>query len=184
MTVPRRSASIAPSAAILGAALVVLLAACGPTTTQPPVDVPSPSVIANPEPSLTPVPGGPGGPARSAVASHAPRTTNVEGFGEIADDVPASFPRLPDETETDGAVAAATSGTFVSNLGPGTASQLIARALEARGWTVDVSSPLEDGTVVLDATGPSAGCRTEVRFTPASGSIFMSVLYGASCPDS
>ena len=51
-----------------------------------------------------------------------------------------------------------------------------------KGWTVDAGSPLEDGTVVLEATGAPAGCKAEIRFTPVSGSLIMEVLFGASCP--
>jgi hypothetical protein len=53
--------------------------------------------------------------------------------------------------------------------------------LTASGWTVDAGSPLEDGTVVLEAARPNA-CKAEIRFTPRGGSVIMSVLYGASCP--
>jgi hypothetical protein len=109
-----------------------------------------------------------------------PTTTDVEGFGRIQDRVPASFPRLPDQTESE--IGSTTSGMFVSNLDPGAASRSMRDALTAQGWTVDMGTPLEDGTVVLVASGRQPGCKAEVRFTPASGSILMSVLYGASCP--
>jgi len=55
-------------------------------------------------------------------------------------------------------------------------------ALTRADWTVDVGSPLEDGTVVLDATHAPAGCKAEVRLRPESGTVSMSVLYGAACP--
>ena len=55
-------------------------------------------------------------------------------------------------------------------------------ALAAQGYQVNVGSPLEDGTVVLDATGPDPACKIQVRFTPQSGSVIMTVLYGAACP--
>jgi hypothetical protein len=177
-----------PAASLLvaiTAALFTMMAACSPAAPTAPTGTASASGSSgtNAEPSLTPVPGGPGGPARSAVASHAPRTTTeVEGFGTISDTLPASFPKLPDQTESE--VSSPASGLFVSNLDPGAASKLIAAALRAQGWKVDVGSPLEDGTVVLEATVAPTGCKTEVRFTPASGSILMSVLYGAACPSS
>lgn len=182
VTVLRRPAA---RLVVVFATLVLLVIACSPRTgpARPTAaGTPGPGASTT-EPSLTPVPGGPGGPARSAVASHAPRPdTSVEGFGDIADEVPASFPRLPDETESD--VGTPASGTYVSNVEVAAASRLIAAGLQAQGWSVDVGSPLEDGSVVLDATRPPAGCRTEVRFTPTSGSIFITVLYGASCPSS
>ena len=107
-------------------------------------------------------------------------TTDVEGFGRILDKVPPSFPKLPDQSESE--IGSTSSGMFVSNLDPQTASQTIRDGLVAQGWTVDVGSPLEDGTVVLEATGTTKGCKAEVRFMPASGSILMLVLVGASCP--
>jgi hypothetical protein len=125
------------------------------------------------------VPGGPASPVIGATVGP-PTTTNVNGFGKIFDRVPASFPRLPDQTESE--IGSAASGMFVSNLDPQTASRTIREGLTAQGWSVDVSTPLEDGTVVLVATGPQPACKAEVRFTPASGSILISVLYGASCP--
>lgn len=187
VTVPRRPAArlVVARLVVAVATLVLLVIACSPGTgpSGQPVGVTPPPSSTGTEPSLTPVPGGPGGPARSAVASHAPRPdTSVDGFGEIADHVPDSFPRLPDETDSD--IGTPASGTYVSNVDAAAASRLIAAGLQAQGWSVDVGSPLEDGTVVLDATRPPAGCRTEVRFTPASGSIFITVLYGASCPSS
>ena len=45
-------------------------------------------------------------------------------------------------------------------------SPRITTHLTEAGWTVDVGSPLEDGSVVLEAQGPPDGCRAEVRFTP------------------
>jgi hypothetical protein len=63
-----------------------------------------------------------------------------------------------------------------------TAARTISNGLVGQGWTVDIGTPLEDGTVVLDATASPPGCKAEVRFTPISGTIIMSVLYGASCP--
>jgi hypothetical protein len=62
------------------------------------------------------------------------------------------------------------------------AARTMAEALTALGWTTDVGSALEDGTVVLDAGGTREGCAAEVRFTPTSGTVVMSVLYGADCP--
>ena len=132
--------------------------------------------------SLTPVPGG-ASPSASAFAetpSRLPATTTVQGFGEIFDALPPSFPRLPDQTETD--IGGATSGQFVSNMTAAAATALLSSRLSAAGWSVDAGSPLEDGSVVVEATRPGSGCKAQITFTPASGSIMMSVLYGATCP--
>jgi hypothetical protein len=56
-------------------------------------------------------------------------------------------------------------------------------ALEAAGFrTEGVSGPLEDGSVVIDSTGPVAGCRVQTTIVRRGGVTMMTVLYGASCP--
>ena len=99
----------------------------------------------------------------------------------IFDSLPPHFPKLPGQ-EPGGTTTGPTSGSFVANTTVGAAVGAIRAALTAAGWSVDVGSPLEDGSVVLEANHAPAGCRTEVRFTPLSGTVSMSVLYGASCP--
>jgi hypothetical protein len=157
--------------ALLGLAAALVFAGCTSAASQ------SPSATARPTPApdLTPVPAGP-----SVVVTSPVTTTDVDGFGRILDKVPPSFPKLPDQSESE--VGSTSSGMFVSNLDPATASRTIRGGLVAQGWSVDVGTPLEDGTIVLEATGPAKGCKAEVRFTPASGSILMLVLVGASCP--
>lgn len=176
MTVPRRRAarSLLP---ILAIALGMLAIACSPV----PSGAPSRSATSGstaPEPSLTAVPGGPSSPTGSA--SGLPTTTETD-FGRIWDALPPSFPTLPGQQPADTG-AGPTSGSFALNMDAATASAAIRTALEARGWTVEVGSPLEDGTVVLQAGGAREGCAAEVRFTPMSGTVVMSVLYGAECP--
>jgi hypothetical protein len=167
--VPRRPAA-GSLVAIVAITLVVLMAGCGPATTS--TQAPGSSA-----PGLT----GAGGPASPVVgATIAPPTTTDTEFGTIFDSLPPSFPKLlgqePSETG-----AGPTSGSFAAKMSVGDARKVIEVSLVAQGWTVAVGSPLEDGTVVLEATA-QAGCKTEVRFTPASGTVIMSVLYGASCP--
>jgi len=94
-----------------------------------------------------------------------------------------SFPTLAGQEPADTG-AGATSGSFAVNMSAEAASRDLAAKLTNLGWTADVATPLEDGTVVLEATGPTPGCKAEVRFTPSTGTIIMSVLYGASCPTS
>jgi hypothetical protein len=124
------------------------------------------------------VPGGPSGrPAGTSV--HPPSTTSTD-FGQIFDSLPASFPKLPGQEPAETGEGP-TSGSFAVNMDPGAASRAMQTALIAAGWTADVGSPLEDGTVVLEAAR-SSGCKAEIRFTPRSGTVIMSVLYGAACP--
>ncbi|TMF33629.1 MAG: hypothetical protein E6I26_13850 [Chloroflexi bacterium] len=176
MTAPRRPAAL-PLVSIT-AAILAILSACGPAATPAPTATPSPA------PSLTPVPGGPSGPAASPVlgpTAGPPTTTEVQGFGQIFDSLPPSFPKLLGATPAETGMGP-TSGAFAADMEPKTASDLILMLLRSAGWSVETGSPLEDGTVVLDATHEPAGCKAQVRFTPVSGSLIMSVLYGASCP--
>lgn len=165
-----------PPVLILAIALVLLSVACGPST-QSPASIP-PS--ATPAPSLTPVPGG------SAAASASPvavtQTNTQTDVGRIWDALPPSFPRIagavPIETG-----AGPTSGTFAVGTDVASAVATIRAGLTGLGYNVDVGSPLEDGSVVLDAGGgEEPECRIEVRFTPLSGTTTMAVLYGAACP--
>jgi hypothetical protein len=170
--VPSRPAA-GSLAAILAITLAVLLAGCGPATTS----TQAPGSPARSAPGLTRV----GGPASPIVgATIAPPTTTDTEFGKIFDSLPPSFPKLlgqePAETG-----AGPTSGSFAARMSVGDARKVIEVSLVAQGWTVAVGSPLEDGTVVLEATA-QAGCKAEVRFTPGSGTVMMSVLYGAACP--
>jgi hypothetical protein len=104
----------------------------------------------------------------------------VTGFGRILDALPPSFPKLPGQEPADTGAGPA-SGSVVANLDVAAASGAIRTALTAAGWTVDAGSPLEDGSVVLEASGANA-CKAEIRFTPRTGSVIMTVLYGATCP--
>ena len=172
MIAPRRSAAgfVVP---IVTIALAVFAAGCGPTpNTQAPARSPGSSI------GLTPVPGGPASPVVGATIG--PPTTTETEFGTIFDALPPSFPKLlgqePAETG-----AGPTSGSFAANMSVADARKIIEVSLVAQGWTVAVGSPLEDGSVVLEAKG-TAGCKAEVRFTPRSGTVMMSVLYGAACP--
>ena len=162
-----------PPILILAIVLVLLAVACGPSVTPSA----TPSAVA---PSLTPVPGG------SAAASASPiavtqTNTNTE-VGRIWDSLPPSFPHFPDSVPTDPG-GGPTSGTFAVGTSLQNAVGTMRAGLTSLGYNVDVGSPLEDGTVVLDAGGgENPECRIEVRFTPLSGTTSMAVLYGASCP--
>lgn len=171
----RRAAD--PLVPILIAVLAVVAVACG--STAPASIRPSARPSSAAGPSLTPVPGGPS--ATVAPAAKPPTTTSVDGFGTIFDALPASFPKLPGQVPADPG-SGPTSGTFAVGMPVAEASATIVAALEDAGWSVDMGSPLEDGSVVLEATRPGTGCKMEVRFTPLSGTVSMSVLYGASCP--
>lgn len=153
-----------PIALAIGLALVAV--GCGtatPATTRPSASVPGGNA--------SPVVGPTVGP---------PTTTDTE-FGTIFDALPPSFPKLPGQEPAETG-AGATSGSFAVNLSAADASAALGSALAEAGWGIDVGDPLEDGSIVLEATRSPAGCKVEARFTPRSGTVIMSVLYGASCP--
>ena len=136
---------------------------------------PSPS---SGQPSLTPVPGAPS----SAPATPLPSTTNTE-FGRVWDALPPSWPEMPGQSESE--IASGASAGLVVDGAPVALANLLATELERHGWHVDVGSPLEDGTVVVEATHAPAGCKVEARFSgDAAGSDpgTLIVYYGAACP--
>src|SRR4051812_21872987 len=175
VTVPRRRvASLLRSVAAIG--LTCALAACSSTVSPSPSARPSassrPSAAA---PSLTPVPGG-----RSPTPAPSLPTTSQTEFGRIWDAVPKTFPKLTGQSESE--IGTAASGQFVVNGEVPGLVQEMRTDLTELGWTVDVGSPLEDGSVVIEARGTATGCTAEVRFEPHSGTVALTVLYGASCP--
>ena len=177
MTRLRRWAAT-PLIPILAIALALLAVSCGPAAPSPVSATSSPP----PAPSLTPVPGGSPAVSASPVTVTVTKTyTNTE-VGRIWDALPSSFPRIPGATPIEPGDGP-TSGTFAVGTTVDDAVATIRVGLTNLGYNVDVGSPLEDGSVVLDAGGgEQPECRIEVRFTPLSGTTTMAVLYGAACP--
>jgi hypothetical protein len=173
VTAPQRRAAF-PAHPFLGSLLALILVACGPSSASTP-----PSA----EPSLTAVPGGPASPVIGASVGP-PTTSNVEGFGEIWDALPASWPAFPGQSASE--IGSDASQALVVKGDPAALAIQLRRTLEQRGgWTVDIASALEDGTVVLEAIGPAEGCRVRAKFTPNTpGSDLgtLQVYYGARCP--
>ena len=175
MTRLRRRAAT-PWIPILAIALALLAVSCGPAAPSPVSATSSPQ----PAPSLTPVPGGSIAASASPVA--VTQTNTDTEVGRIWDALPSSFPRIPGATPIEPG-GGATSGTFAVGTTVADAVATIRVDLTNLGYNVDVGSPLEDGSVVLDAGGgEQPECRIEVRFTPLSGTTTMAVLYGAACP--
>jgi hypothetical protein len=168
-----------PTNPILAIALALLMVACGSTVTPSVPSVPSAGSTA-PEPSLTPVPGG------STAASRSPITvtqTNTDTqVGRIWDALPNGFPRIANAIVIDN-FPSPTSGAFAVGTTVENAVATMRTGLTGLGYNVDVGSPLEDGSIVLDAGGgENPECRIEVQFTPQSGTTRMVVLYGSECP--
>ena len=63
-----------------------------------------------------------------------------------------------------------------------TVARWYVEAFEDVGWSrIDLGSPLEDGTQVLDLGTDLPECRVQVTFRPVDGSTMIIVLYGAGC---
>ena len=103
-------------------------------------------------------------------------------WGSILDAVPDTFPVFPDATVADAPADHAVSGAWASK----------APVAEVAGWyhdaliganfaKVDLGSPLEDGSRVLDVQGDVPECRAQVTVKPLGGSTMITVLYGAGC---
>jgi hypothetical protein len=173
---PHRLADRWPRAVLPALVLIASLAvACAAPTVSP-----SPSPTATPAPSPTPVPGS---PSTSAEPEPSVSQTNTDTVvGRIWDSLPPSFPRISGATPIETG-AGPTSGTFAVGSSVDDAVATIRAGLVGLGYNVDIGSPLDDGTVVLDAGGgEDPECRIEVRFTPLSGTVTMAVLYGSACP--
>ena len=169
---------------LLGAALVLVVAACG-NGGRPAVDEPLPSALegtpgaATTEPSGAPAEPPPTETTPSAAPTEVTQTDT--DWGRIWDAIPAGFPVYPGavETEVDEPVSAA----FTA---PGTGPDEIATSLQqqlelATYSTEALSGPLEDGSFVIDSVG-DAGCRIETTVRPAGELTTITVRYGADCP--
>jgi len=168
--------ALVPAVVLFSAAFVT---ACGgPVETQAML-ASSPVLVG---PSLTPVPGG-----SARAATPAPSIAQTESgtpIGRIWDKVPASFPGLKGSSSLEVGSSTPTSGTFaIPAKSVADAVAVVKAGLAADHMKVDAGSPLEDGSVVMEARGgTNPTCKIEVRFAPMSGTITMTVLYGATCP--
>jgi hypothetical protein len=176
-----RSRAAHPTVLVLAITLALLTVACSPAgggSTQPPTG--SLSASATLAPSLTAVPGGSAGAASPAASIS--QTDTDTAVGRIWDSLPPSFPRINGQVPAETG-SGPTSGTFAVPGDIATAVAAVKAGLTGLGYNVDVGSPLEDGSIVLDAGGGAdPDCRIEVRFTPLPGTTTMAVLYGAACP--
>ena len=155
-----------------------LASACGGPVAQPSASATRPASAA---PSLTPVPGP---TARVTAVSSIGQTDSGTAIGRIWDEVPASFPGLKGSSSLEVGSSTPTSGMFaVGANSVADAVAVVKAGLAADHMKVDAGSPLEDGSVVMEARGgTNPTCKIEVRFAPMSGTITMTVLYGATCP--
>jgi hypothetical protein len=180
----RRLAAALASGAIAVSLVVLFAGACGsspsgsPGQTSPRGGSPSASAPATSSQLATSAP-----PAAGSVSpspTSLPTQSTVE-WGRIWDALPPGFPRPAGAVPSDNGDAV--SGAFDLSEDVATASGVMQGALEAAGFhMVGVSGPLEDGSIVIDSTGPTPGCRVQTTIVRQGGVTMMTVLYGASCP--
>lgn len=190
---PRARRRAVVVALALGGALLV--AGCGSTGPSPvpatPAAASASSATASPEgtdtaaataapsdvPTLTPVPGGATGdpgPAGTPIA-----TTQTD-WGTILDDVPPTFPMYPDAGVADDE-GGPYSGTFDAPDAADVVAAWYRDEFTSRGYAVELSEPLEDGSQVIDAQADLPECRIQMTFRPAGGSTIITVLVAAAC---
>lgn len=132
-----------------------------PTAAADPTDVPA-AKTPKPKPTATPI------------------STTDTPWGVILDDIPAGFPVYPGAEPTDPLDGPA-SGAWLAGAGVDKVAKWYKTALVHSSLPkVDLSSALEDGSRVLDASG-AAGCSAQVTIRPADGSTMITVLVSAAC---
>lgn len=170
--------------------LAASLAACGSETAPTPsaaagTPAGSSAPTAAPtelQPDPTPVPV-PDTPAPTEEPEPVPTQAGVTDtpWGAIVDEVPAEWPVFPaaEPVESDEGPA---SGAWLAPDDADAVAGWYRATLEERGFTTDnLSSPLEDGTRILDIVTDLPECRIQVTFRPLDGSTMITVLYGAGC---
>jgi hypothetical protein len=156
------------SLAALAAAAVIALAACSSGT--PGSSAGSTDALVSGAAPTTP----------PTIAPSLPTQTNTS-WGRIWDDVPDSFPEpTGSEPATDTGQGPA-SAQLVVTAAAGDVADGYVSALHAAGWTVNRDGPLEDGSIVVNATN-AGDCKAQITVHSISDASLVAVLYGASCP--
>jgi hypothetical protein len=179
--------------AVLAAGIVALLVAgcVGAAPSAPPSNAPRPTEAAAtpaatpatttaPLPTPVPTPVGTASAVSPEPGSTAAATTGTPRDA-ILDAVPAGFPVYPGARPADG-VDTRVSGAWVTGAAVDVVATWYRDALEGLGFgTAGLSSPLEDGSRVLDTVSDLPECRIQTTFRPDGGSTMILVLYGAGC---
>ncbi|HEY2916184.1 MAG TPA: hypothetical protein VGI98_03115 [Candidatus Limnocylindrales bacterium] len=157
------------SLAALTAAAVIALAACSSGAPGG----------ASGEPSEADVTGAAFTPPPTIAPSLPTQTTTA--WGRIWDAVPDSFP-VPSGAEpaTDPGTGPS-SGQLVVTSSAANVADAYVTALHDAGWTVTRDGPLEDGSIVVNATN-AGSCKAQVTVHSIGDASLVAVLYGADCP--
>jgi hypothetical protein len=186
---PATRAPVAALALAVAGILAAVLAGCGgpaPTIAgpsgatgsaiPPATAIVDPTPVLTPIPDLTPVPGSTDEPVPPPGGG-----TTVIDWGTILDRVPEDFPVVPGAKPTE-AIDGPISGAWIVAATVDEVASWYRDRLEALGFTTrDLSSPLEDGSRVLDTVSDLPECRIQSTFRPAGESTMIIVLYGAGC---
>ena len=105
-------------------------------------------------------------------------------WGRIWDTLPSRFPEIPGARPSEEAATGPASATFVigGDVSRQVAAALVTLLASAGFPTGGLGTPLENGAYVLEATGPTAGCKLQVTVEPKGGETLVTILYGAACP--
>jgi hypothetical protein len=173
---------------ILGLAVMLGAAGCGPAAATLPTSSPtaptSSAIAPHATPTTSPRPTPASNTASQATPTPGPTapTTTTTEWGLIWDDVPSRFPRKPgsEPTETRSGPASA---VLIVPARTQESAAWYAGALPAAGYPVEsASGPYEDGSYVIDATGPVHGCRVQVSLARMGTATIATILFGAACP--
>ena len=109
-----------------------------------------------------------------------PATTETE-WGTIWDALPPSFPAFPGAQPTETGAGPATAILQLPGRAD-VAADWWKESLEEAGYHLEgVNGPLEDGAIVIDATG-EAGCRVQTSIAPLGDVTIATIFVGSECP--
>jgi hypothetical protein len=154
------------SRAALAAVAVLALAACS----SGPAGSPTDALVTGAAPSIP----------TGTLAPSLPTQTDTS-WGRIWDGVPDSFPFPTGAEPATDAGTGPLSGQLVVTAPASDVADSYVSGLHATGWTVNKDGPLEDGSVVVNATS-AGGCKAQVTVRSIGDASLVAILFGASCP--
>jgi hypothetical protein len=161
----------------IGTVLLLGLAACQPATGSVPPAASGSAAAASSAP-----PAGSSLPLAASPSAQAGQTDTA--WGRIWDSLPSGFPAYPGSTPAEEVASGPASAVLaIQGVDAKTIAGWMQSKLGLASYSTEaLNGPLEDGSYVLDSTGPAPGCRVQVSIAPLGGLTTVTVLYGASCP--